>query len=308
LDGEAFVPKATGFLVSYLQSGFRFVHLVTAEHVIAMLTAKGHDIYIRVNIKGGAARHFKIDSREFYYHPQNEVEPTDVAVCPIHSHVLKDGDGATLEADTSYLPINGSESLAVTDAELTANKVGLGDEIAIIGLFRTHFGKERNVPIVRMGRLAAMRGEPVWTRYAGYIDAYLAEVMSIGGLSGSPALAYLPENRNSRPLRLFGLVHGHFDVQNLNEDVVLDSDGSKAGIHTGLGVIIPFNKILETIEGPDLVAIRDRKVKEMRSRGEGAVADFDAELPAHRSTDENPTHLEDFTRLVDVAARKKEKK
>ena len=38
-----------------------------------------------------------------------------------------------------------------------------------------------------------MTGEPVWTCYCGYTDAYLIEAMSIRGLSGSPVFINIGE-------------------------------------------------------------------------------------------------------------------
>src|SRR5689334_11059030 len=68
--------------------------------------------------------------------------------------------------------------------------VGTGDEVAIVGLFYSHFGEAKNVPIVRTGNIAAMPDEPVPTSH-GLTDAYLVEVRSIGGISGSPVFTHL---------------------------------------------------------------------------------------------------------------------
>jgi len=43
-------------------------------------------------------------------------------------------------------------------------------------------------------------------------------------------------------------------VKNLNEDVVTDSDGALGSINTGIGVVVPIEKILETILHPDLAS------------------------------------------------------
>jgi hypothetical protein len=50
-----------------------------------------------------------------------------------------------------------------------------------VGLFSEHQGAERNIPIVRVGNIAAMPEEPVLTTSWGAIDAYLIEARSIGG-------------------------------------------------------------------------------------------------------------------------------
>jgi hypothetical protein len=143
------------------------------------------------------------------------------------------------------------------------------------------------------------------------MDAYLVEMMSIGGLSGSPVVAHMAplrsldgkivETKGNR-FYLLGLMHGHFDIQNLNEDVVID-DAVQAwkGIHTGIGVVVPVEKIIEAVEQPELQKLRAKQTKEAEEKG--AKADL-SEEPVLRSTDVNPTHREDFTRLLGAAARK----
>jgi hypothetical protein len=157
--------------------------------------------------------------------------------------------------------------------------MGRGGDIAILGLFRSHYGKNRNIPIVRAGHIAALPEEPVNTRH-GYMEAYLVEAQSIAGLSGSPLLAmgdagiealHLALGDKPKDLligtRLLGLVQGHFDVPNLNEDVVADSDAPAQSIHTGIGVVVPTSKILETLDHPDLVKVRQDMIDEDRKSG-----------------------------------------
>jgi hypothetical protein len=136
------------------------------------------------------------------------------------------------------------------------------------------------------GNLAGMPEELLRTKY-GDMSAYLVEMRSIGGLSGSPVFlnksqeplppGFMPDLRFQRDpeqvvwsqLPLLGLVHGHFDVQNLNEDSVVDDDATRGAINAGIGVVIPVQKIVETLYQPELVAER-KKIE----------ATFDKEEPA----------------------------
>src|SRR4029077_15217810 len=82
-------------------------------------------------------------------------------------------------------------SLAITDDQIDApgqgdRKVELGDEVFFTGLFHPHCGEGKNIPIVRIGNVAALREEPVLNPDGRPADLYLAESRSIGGLSGSP--------------------------------------------------------------------------------------------------------------------------
>jgi hypothetical protein len=112
------------------------------------------------------------------------------------------------------------------------------------------------------------------------MKGYLVEMRSIAGLSGSPVFVDLPSAvpqsfsggffRDSRikppdpngimdwfHYRFLGLIHGHFDLPNLVEDSVVEDDASGGGgINTGIGVVIPAEKIAETLYQPELVAER----------------------------------------------------
>ena len=84
-------------------------------------------------------------------------------------------------------------------------KIRVGSPVGLTGLFVHHHGSSRNIPIVRSGNIAAMTDEPVSTR-RGLMTAFLVEVRSIGGLSGSPVFA-----EGVAETGVIGLVHGHFD-------------------------------------------------------------------------------------------------
>jgi hypothetical protein len=88
--------------------------------------------------------------------------------------------------DHLVLPIE----MSATPDQVRANEVSLGDEVFIVGLFRHHHGTRKNIPIVRVGNLAALTEEKVATKL-GLLDAYLIEARSIGGLSGSPVFLNL---------------------------------------------------------------------------------------------------------------------
>jgi hypothetical protein len=281
-DGKEgkFVAKATGFAICQEEHGMRLGYLITARHVVSMLMAKGHDIWMRTNLKNGECDETKIPPDSWHYYPGGE---SDVAAIMVNDW----GD-----FDIHVLPLNGTRGISASAPVLKALGTELGEEVAIVGLFRSHYGVERNIPIVRAGHIAAFPEEPVQTKYFGRIDAYLVEAMSIGGLSGSPVFLVIPPVRlekvqtvepglhqrktiftSGSGIFLLGLVHGHFDVQNLNDDVLSEGrSASEAGIHTGIGVVVPVDKILETINEPEWAENRKRSIMDLRER-DGAVAD-----------------------------------
>jgi hypothetical protein len=228
-------------------------------------------MYMRSNLKNGGVREDSWAQAHWYHHP--DVGSTDVAIASIDFGPDEEYKQIVLRTDRT----SSSGAIAGTLDVLQTKNLGLGDEVFIVGLFRSHYGLQRNVPIIRVGNLAMMVGEPVLTEY-GYIDAYLVEARSISGLSGSPVFIHAPifdpGGGAVTQFHLLGLMHGHFDIKNKNEDIVLDSErDATSGINTGIGVVIPVEKILETIDQLELVEMRKKAIKEHREKG-GTVADF----------------------------------
>jgi hypothetical protein len=238
-----FRPKATAFYIAITDHDVGFRYLVTAEHVVSGMLTKNMDIWVRANLKDGAAREdlLRPDGWSTHYgYPTGEL--TDVALASVD---------VAPDEDLLMIPLSPPENVAATADVLRGHRIGVGHEIFTTGLFRSHSGNQRNIPIVRVGNIAMMRDEPVRTNNCGDIDAYLVETRSVHGLSGSPVFV----NTHGK-LFLLGLMHGHFDVPNLTEDVVVeDADGAR-GIHTGIGVVIPVEKIIETLNQPELIEER----------------------------------------------------
>lgn len=309
--GNRFTPKATGFLVMSRHVDFTWVYVVTAEHVISGLAEVNKGIFVRINTKNGPAVDFEIPLREWYFHP-DETNRSDVAVSFFHR------PPTGIEFDFKAFNLDPSSHQIATKQVIKNSYIGPGEEIAILGLFRSHCGTDHNIPIVRIGNISLMHDEPVHTRYCGYTDAYLIEARSIAGLSGSPVVtarspvAELPnaadvQRWTANRYLLLGLMHGHYDVENLAEDLVVD-DANGGSINTGIGVVIPVEKILDTIAHPDLVRMREEIMKVMRN-SKGATPDMPGEddlaAAAEKAKEPNPQHREDFTALLGEAARKR---
>lgn len=138
--------------------------------------------------------------------------------------------------------------------------VDLGDELFFPGLFWPHHGESRNIPIVRIGAIAAMPMEKVTADFGGVskkIDAYLAEVRSVGGLSGSPVFASMIGSRRGAlvvshptPFRLLGLIRGHFDDE-MPQNISARAQGRRPAerVNMGIALVVPAVKILEVLEG-----------------------------------------------------------
>jgi hypothetical protein len=79
-------------------------------------------------------------------------------------------------------------------------------------------------------------------------------------------------------------------------------------INSGISTIVPASEIIDVLMQPDLMDQRMSDVKKLTEYLDVPTASRStAEGASPPATDANPNHLEDFTRLVDVAARKKPK-
>jgi hypothetical protein len=199
--------------------GLGFIYIVTAKHVIDGISAKSIDgkVRVRFNIKDKGANSAKADVDKWIYHPTDT--SVDVAIIPFAP--------SGTEIDYAAIPVTMSVNKDVIEKE----QIGIGDEVFLTGLFRSHFGKNRNLPILRIGNIAMMPEEPVKTNDFGLVEAYLIESRSIGGLSGSPVFIHVGGFRmrytevskvaSLSPARfyLLGLMHGHWDIDEQRIDI-----------------------------------------------------------------------------------------
>lgn len=89
------------------------------------------------------------------------------------------------------------------------------------------------------------------------------------------------------------------------DDIVRDRDNLK--IPSSMAVVVPAWEIVNLLNQPFFTEIRRRRIEmKQRERDKQNIPEPEATLveqPA--SGDANPNHLADFTRLVDVAGRKR---
>jgi hypothetical protein len=202
-----------------------------------------------VNTKEGHFKRTEVRLKHWRYHPDPVV---DVAVIPWPF---------LPEYDTLYYP----SEWCLTPALAEKQGVGIGNEVFLAGLYRQHAGRVRNVPIIRVGNVAAMPEEPVNTR-RGSMEAYLVEIRSIAGISGSPVFVSLLEATGAsatfhpeaqKMFFLLGLMHGRWDIRQLAPVMFeIDSDYLKQPLNSGIGVIVPATRILEVINSEEFVAER----------------------------------------------------
>jgi hypothetical protein len=262
---RAGVPTGTGtgFLVAK-EIGLEhhgFVYVVTAAHCLFDDVGAPDEIAIRLNTRAGASDEFMVNRDLWITHPDS-----DVAILP-------------------YFPDTTTFEFSAYNADSTApkefrdeRKIGPGDDTFTTGLLVYHPGETRIMPVMRVGSIAAIPGDPVRLRIGKYpgameVDEHviLTEVRSIGGVSGSPVFLHLPFWRDGRKggvigwdkdttaasggeSRLLGVMHGFYPVgQNDPEGV---SRGNK-DLNTGIAVVVPFDRVNELIDDHTQIAMRE---------------------------------------------------
>lgn len=272
-DKTEIVLKGTGFFVGidYPNKDRTFVYLVTARHIIANIKerklAVDNNIFIRINKKDGGFDFIAVPINMFIPHP----DPVDVMILPLAPDI-----GIY---DYLTLPYH----MLLTQDIIEKQNVSLGDDVFMTGLFVRHTGKEKNIPIVRAGNIAAMPEEQVYNKFFGNMDAYLVELRSLGGLSGSPVFVNLSGNRIMKPNKdngitttmssghrfyLLGLLHGHWDLDSAIQDVITEDyqQEKKEKINTGIGITIPSIQISETLNQPIVRNIREQTIKSINNK------------------------------------------
>lgn len=321
-DGGPFHPYGTGFVTALLgEREFGWQSVVTAKHVIEDID--GNIVHLRVNSRQGDAVLIPTQKTAWWFHPDPRI---DVAVCP--TTLLHE------QFDVAHFPLRGpdpGQNSALTDEMIERYHIGVGDDVYVPGMFIARLGQQKNLPIIRIGTIAAMPVEPIETKY-GIYDAFLVEVRSIDGLSGSPVCINLvgrtiPLSAPPRPLphpgepqfRFFlaGMILGYNEVYNprdtieIRERLAESVTRATVPLNTGIAVVLPVWRILEVMEQPKLTEARQEWLQRPnRDKGRGFVPTSAAPLgvpETNPASDENPDHREDFNRLVSAASKPKPK-
>ena len=156
------------------------------------------------------------------------------------------------------------DDMFVTPETAVVEGLGPGDDLYITGLFSEHYGKQRNLPIVRSGTLAAMPAEPVADYQTGLeYPAYIIEARSTGGLSGSPVFVRFAVGRvhekkiNLQNDRFFflGLVRGHWNYKSKGPALAFSEDEAQ-NVNMGMALVVPSDEVRRLLFSDALTAKR----------------------------------------------------
>jgi hypothetical protein len=153
------------------------------------------------------------------------------------------------------------ENIFATAEVVTRESIGIGDTVVVTGLFSYRHGKERNRPIVRSGIIAAMPDELLEDLdWGAPYEAYVIELRSISGVSGSPVFVCLTTGRAagfSRKTRyyLLGLARGHWD-ETFEEPQEFGQEGGR--VNTGVVIVSPVSDVRSLLYLEEEVKARQR--------------------------------------------------
>ncbi|MGO9397414.1 MAG: hypothetical protein ACLP19_06140 [Xanthobacteraceae bacterium] len=300
----------TGFFLDY-EGGPYFV---TAKHLAHEV--KSDPFLVRMNKKDGTSDNIAVDGLKWIHHPDPTV---DVSVIPF---LVPKRAGY----ETTYI----QQKFLMTDQKMSDYDIGVGSLTYTVGLFRLLSGEKRNLPITYMGNIAMLpRDEKIpvvdWTdpnkERIIYVEGYLIAAQSLDGLSGSPVFVRPESNINFAKIltgpgvaekdvcglftqvELLGIWQGSWTAKPDEIRAASQEIGDSITVPVGTGIVVPYSKLIEVLEMDEAKAGRQWFAQQMPAAHVDSVS---TRAQKHApSGEENPQHLKDFTRLVDVAARKR---
>lgn len=280
--------------------GAQIIYLVTAAHVARQIN--DGEFCIRCNTLDGKSKEYWLDAGTdvtWWYHPD---DPTvDVAVLPW---------APPAEVDFKYIP----ESMFLNPEKMLSKGIGVGDEAYVTGLFSFVTGKKRNLPVVRTGNLSMVPSERVPNRrwHKDGLEAYLIELRSISGISGSPVFVqrsievHAAEHSGRKPVAAgavfwLGLVHGHWDIGSDQVDGIWGDAWRKKNdqINTGMAIVVPSHNILGVIEQSELKEYADNAVQEFEMKNSALL---DSTSPSTQFAVKSGKEEEATRKLTSVAS------
>lgn len=215
--------------------------------------------------------------------------------------------------------------------------IGPGDDCFAVGRYISRDGQQRNTPTVRFGSIAQMPGEPITFPDGAMQECYLVEARSIPGYSGAPVFVQIPQGslayRNDVPDTMISVAesqgggrrrahlpvpvgpwllgvdccHLHDRDQVFNVHTGVKSNDWYIKSNSGMMGVVPAWRLQEMLEDaemkPAIKAVKDAIVAKRKRRADPVSLDS-ASGGDPAAIAANPTHREDFTRLLGAAARK----
>jgi hypothetical protein len=211
------------------------------------------------------------------------------------------------------------EDFCPTEERMDDLNVGVGDDVLMIGRFTGHSGRQQNAPLARFGNIAMMDDELVQDGRGMLVDAYLVEMRSIPGFSGSPVFVVIGAGSYrgvvgneqaasmmpfySETVGLLGIDTGHKPITL----PVLESDTGRPAEprqivqqNSGVAIVAPYYKI-DYLLGEQFMEQRKKATKEALKDPERGTLDVAADESEFE-------RFEDLARQLATTPKQKPKK
>ncbi len=291
---------------------------MTCRHVASALS-RHPQFYLRANTYGTQSLTFPHAAVEWAFHPDKTVDLA-AALLALPRHTF----------DVIYFRLRPENAIL---GPVQTARVFCGEPVSLIGLFRLHPGKERNISFVHTGNIAVLPDPkekiPIRDRITGELieaEVYLVEAQTLDGLSGSPAFMHeiveLPQvilekspEGNIHPkaigvVRLLGLYSGSWDGE---PGTILAADrnlhSNQIRVPVGVGTVVPADRIVELIrDHPLMKKKREEWISAVKLQRAASQDSAIPPVPEPLTGDANPKHREDFNSLLGAAVKTRESK
>jgi len=321
--GELLGPEGTGAFISRQSRRFPdqpHWYAVTNRHV----ACTGGASIIGINVSTGGRRYLEFDPSEWHFANDGD----DLAAIDLTDH-----------GDLHDLVILTPEDVFITPDIVEEFDIGPGEDTFMCGLFYNHHGGSVNVPALRFGNISMLANvvSTVKVPTGALRPCHLVDTRSRSGFSGSPVFAYRTRGSDltaipmgwirdlsrggtidiAHPKNYFvgllGIHCGQFwetvkAFKSKPEELIGDPvrDGDELDIQGGMTMVVPAWCITDLLNLEVFETMRDERDEKRGAEARSRPQAEGVSKPAPLANDANPTHREDFMRLVGAAARKPE--
>ena len=259
-------PIGTAFFVGVMVENYEFIYLVTAKHNLTKIYKLFDTFYLRLNDKKTGTMYVPVEKGKAAWTSFDNMD-IDLAVLAV-------GGIDRERFEHRAIPLDNF----ATSQVLLDQYIGLGDDVFAVGLFTGRAGTEKNIPIVRTGIISSMPEEPIRDGSKAY-NAFLVELRSIGGVSGSPVFVYLDRHRATTTLiphnqlstyHFLGIIRGKWTMdQNLLQeqeeiDVALAYNKGES-LNLGIAIVTPAEDLWHLIMNDESIKKRQDYVNDHRT-------------------------------------------
>ena len=212
--------------------------------------------------------------------------------------------------------------------QLVANRnIGPGEDVFMVGRFVDHDGGQTNIPAVRFGNISIMPA-PIKQPNGVSKDTYCVDVHSRTGFSGSPVYVYRVAGADlNQPntvaigggfVGLLGIHWGQFpeywEIKQMEQageieknvlPIVEGADKVYIRGMSGMTCVAPVWGILELMNLPKIrshIDVVEAFILQQQISGDAPPVAESSETPEPPTTADNPSHKEDFNRLLTSVA------